>query len=177
MTKTPTGNDNADYSLEDCIVRFKDLPQRRSTFRPLDMKVSKYERERYSVVGRGAEGTTKGKKTAEVKDFSIVYLKLDPGKAVGEHAHATSEVFIPLTGRWEVGIGGETTILEPFDVISVPPDSMHSLVNVSDEPAFLMAVNAGGAGAPIQWAHQVLEEVRATGSEASKLEKPPAETR
>jgi quercetin dioxygenase-like cupin family protein len=166
-----------DYTLEDCIVRFRDLPQRRSTFRPLDMKVAKYDRERYSVVGRGAEGSSKGKKTSEVKDFSVVYLKLDPGKAVGEHAHDTSEVFIPLTGRWEVGIGGETTILEPFDVISVPPHTMHSLVNVSDEPAFLMAVNAGGSGAPIQWARQVLDEVRATGCEPSELERPPAEAR
>ena len=137
----------ADYKLEDCIVRFSDLPQRRSTFRPLDMQVAKYERQRYAVVGRGAEGSSKGKKTAEVKDFSIVYLNLDPGKAVGTHAHASSEVFVPLTGRWEVGIGGETTILEPFDVISVPPGVMHSLVNVSDLPALLMAVNAGGSGA------------------------------
>ncbi len=163
--------------LEDCIVRFKDLPERRSTFQPLDMKVAKYDRERYSVVGRGAEGSSKGKKTAEVKDFSIVYLKLDPGKAVGTHAHDTPEVFIPLTGRWEVGIGGVTTILEPFDVISVPPNAMHSLVNVGSEPAFLMAVNAGGSGAPIQWARQVLDEVRATGHMAAELEKPPAEAR
>lgn len=168
-----TQPESAGYGLEDCIVRFKDLPQRRSSFRPLDMQVPKYERERYSVVGRGAEGTAKGKKTAEVKDFSIVYLKLDPGKAVGEHAHATSEVFIPLTGRWEVGIGGETTILEPFDVISVPPDAMHSLVNVSDQPALLMAVNAGGSGAPIQWARAVLDEVRATGHVAPETERPP----
>ena len=167
----------ADYALEDCIVRFRDLPQRRSTFRPLDMKVAKYDRERYSVVGRGAEGSSKGKKTSEVRDFSVVYLKLDPGKAVGEHAHDTSEVFIPLTGRWEVGIGGETTILEPFDVISVPPNVMHSLVNVSDEPAFLMAVTGGGSGAPIQWARQVRDEVRATGHAAPETEKPPAEAR
>ena len=88
-----------DYELEDCIVRFKDLPQRQSTFQPLDTKVPKYARERYAVVGRGAEGSTKGKKTAEVKDFSIVYVKLDPGKAIGTHAHATPEVFLPLTGR------------------------------------------------------------------------------
>jgi quercetin dioxygenase-like cupin family protein len=175
MTQPETAS--ADYKLEDCIVRFGDLPQRRSSFRPLDMQVGKYERERYAVVGRGAEGSSKGKKTAEVKDFSIVYLKLDPGKAVGTHAHATSEVFIPLTGRLEVGISGETTILEPFDVLSVPPNAMHSLVNVGNEPAFVMAVNAGGAGAPIQWARQVLDEVRATGSAVFETERPPGEAR
>ena len=177
MTPSASPAPKIDYDLEDCIVRFKDLPKRRSTFQPLDTKVPKYERERYSVVGRGAEGTTKGKKTAEVKDFSIVYVKLDPGKAIGTHAHATSEVFLPLTGRWEVGINGQTTILEPFDVISVPPNVMHSLVNVGDEPAFLMAVNAGGAGAPIQWAREVLDEVRAAGNHVSEMENPPAEVR
>jgi len=177
MAHTPADAPVIDYDLEDCIVRFKDLPQRKSPFEPIDMKVPKYARERYSVVGRGAEGSAKGKKTAEVKDFSIVYLKLDPGKAVGTHAHATSEVFLPLTGRWEVGINGQTTILEPFDVISVPPNVMHSLVNVSDQPAFLMSVNAGGAGAPIQWARQVLDEVRAVGVNAPEIERPPAEPR
>ena len=165
------------YTLEDCIIRFKDLPQRRSTFGPLDTKVAKYARERYSVVGRGAEGTAKGKKTAEVKDFSIVYVKLDPGKAIGTHAHATAEVFLPLTGRWEVGIHGETTILEPFDVIAVPPNVMHSLVNVGTEPAFLMSVNAGGAGAPIQWAKQVLDEVSAMGVDTAEVDSPPVELR
>jgi quercetin dioxygenase-like cupin family protein len=128
MGRTAAPPPTVTYGLEDCIVRFKDLPNRRSTFQPLDTTVPKYERERYAVVGRGAEGTTNGKKTAEVKDFSIVYVKLEPGKAIGDHAHATSEVFLPLTGRWEVGINGETTILEPFDIISVPPNVMHSLV-------------------------------------------------
>jgi quercetin dioxygenase-like cupin family protein len=173
MGRTAAPPPTVTYGLEDCIVRFKDLPNRRSTFQPLDTTVPKYERERYAVVGRGAEGTTNGKKTAEVKDFSIVYVKLEPGKAIGDHAHATSEVFLPLTGRWEVGINGETTILEPFDIISVPPNVMHSLVNVGDTTAYLMSVNAGGAGAPIQWARKVLDEVRAAGGKVSEMDYPP----
>ena len=51
---------------------------------------------------------------------------------------------------------------------------MHSLVNVGSEPAFLMSVNAGGAGAPIQWARQVIDEVRALGVNAPEIESPPA---
>ena len=162
-----------DFDLEDCIVRFRDLGDRRSTFRPLDMAVPKYDRERYAVVGRGAEGTSKGKKTAEVKDFSIVYVCVEPGKAIGTHAHATSEVFLPLSGKWEVGIGGEKTIMDAWDIIAVPPNVMHSLVNVGTEPAYLLSVNAGQSGAPIQWSKDVLEEVRQAGGEANEIDRPP----
>jgi len=158
-----------------CVIRFGELDGRRSTYRPADMQLSRYERERYSVVGRPAEGTVAGKRLGEATGFSVVYLKCEPGKGVGLHAHATPEVFIPMSGRWAVTLeGGERLELGPWDVISVPPDLMHGLVNLADEPAFVMAINPGHGGAPIRFAPALLAELREHGAVAAAEEVPGA---
>ena len=162
-----------DFSLEDCIIRFKDLGERRSSYQPVDTFLPRFQRDRYSVVGRGSEGTTKGKKTAEVKDFSIVYLRVEAGKGIADHAHNTSEVFIPLSGRWTATVGDKTTTLEAWDVISVPPSEMHSLINISGETAYVMTVNSGQAGAPTYFHKDILDEVRAAGGAVKDIDYPP----
>ena len=160
--------------LDDYIIRYKDLPERKSSFVPIDMFLPRFARERYSVIGRGAEGTTKGKKTSDVQGFSVVYLKIEPGKAIGSHAHDTSEVFIPLTGRWEADVEGQKTTLEPFDVISVPPKSFHGIVNVSSETGLIMTINSGTSGAPIHWDPKLLDEIKAAGGPVRETDYPPA---
>ena len=67
-----------------------------------------------------------------------------------------------------------TTRLEPFDVVSVPPDAMHGLVNVGSETGVAMAINEGKAGVPIQLAPELLSELRAMGHEISDVEYPPS---
>jgi quercetin dioxygenase-like cupin family protein len=161
--------------LEDCVVRFRDLAQHESPFHPFDMRLDRFDRRRYSVVGRPAEQKSATKSTHQVKEFSVVYISCEPGKGIGAHGHATAEVFIVLSGRWKVTLGAEAEReieLEPFDVISVPPDAMHGAVNVSDETAWLMAINAGHAGAPIRWAPKLVEEIRAMGKPVSESETP-----
>ncbi len=163
----------AESSLEDHIVRFRDLGERRSAYRPLDMLLERFERERYPVVGRGAETAGKGGRTAEVEGFSIVYLRIEPGKGIGAHAHDTAEVFIPLSGRWQATVDGQEALLEAWDVISVPPNRMHGLVNIGAEVAFVLTVNAGQAGAPIYFAPALLDEVRAAGGPVRDIDYPP----
>ncbi len=46
--------------LEANIIRFGDIGARKSAYRPRDMLLERFERERYSVIGRPAEGTTAG---------------------------------------------------------------------------------------------------------------------
>ena len=55
-----------------------------------------FERERYAVIGRPAEGTTAGTALGAVKAFSVVYLKCEPSKGLGSHAHASAEVIIVI---------------------------------------------------------------------------------
>ncbi len=159
--------------LEACIIRFGDLDARKSAFRPRDMLLPRFERDRFSVLGRPAEGSTKGTALGEVKAFSIVYLRCEPGKGIGSHAHASAEVFIPMSGRWEIDVEGTRTVLNPWDVISVASDVFHQAVNISDEPAYIMAINEGQSGSPIRLDPRLLAELAAAGHQVADPEYPP----
>ncbi len=164
--------------IEANVLRFRELPGREANWRPLDMELPRFERTRYAVAGRPREGTaTSGLDALEA--FNITYLKCAPGKGIGGHAHATPEVFIVMAGRWSVTLGpnGErSTILEPWDIISVPPDEMHGAVNISDQDGWIMTINAGHGGAKIRWAPAVLAELMARGVKVAAEEMPGEKT-
>ena len=159
--------------IEDCIIRYEDLGSRKSSYRPIDMVLPRFDRERYSVVGRGSEGTSKAKRTGDVEAFSIVYLKIASGNGVGAHAHATPEVFIPMSGIWEVEMEGRKTNVEPWDVIAVPPGVMHGLTNVGKTDAVIMAINGGHAGVPIYFEPALLDEIKRAGGNVREVDYPP----
>ncbi len=170
-----TDDHDTTADIERHVLRFRDLDGRESPWRPIDTMLSRFDRRRYSVIGRPAEGTGQGKSVDDIEAFNVTYLSCEPGKGIGGHAHATPEVFIPMTGRWSVTLGaegGQEVILEPWDIISVPPDEMHGAVNISDETGWIMTINAGHGGARIRWAPDLLEEVRALGVDVSDAEQP-----
>ncbi len=169
--------DKGDLNLEAHVLRFRDLAGRESSYRPIDMLLSRFERDRYSVVGRPAEQSGPRTPLAEVDAFNITYLKCAPGKGIGTHAHATPEVFIVMTGRWSVTLGVDAeqeTILEPWDIISVPPNAMHGAVNISKQDGWLMTINAGQGGAKLFWSPNLIEEIRSTGVQVEDTEIPGA---
>ena len=159
--------------LESCIIRFADLDKRKSGYRPRDMLLPRFERERFSVIGRPGEGSAAGKSTADVKAFSVVYLRCEPGKGLASHAHASAEVFIVMSGQWEIDVEGTKTLLRPWDVISVTPDVLHGARNIGDQPAYMMAINEGSAGVPIRLDPKILSEIRAAGHNVEDPEYPP----
>jgi quercetin dioxygenase-like cupin family protein len=159
--------------LEANIIRFDTIGARKSPFRPRDMLLERFERERYSVIGRPAEGSTAGTALGDVKAFSMVYLRCEPGKGIGSHAHASAEVFVVMSGQWEIDVEGTRTTLNPFDVISVPPNLFHEARNISDAPAVMMALNEGQTGVPIHLDPALLAEIRASGHVVSDPEYPP----
>ncbi len=163
---------SASESLEDHVVRFSQIEGQRSHYRPVDMALERFDRVRYSIVGRPGE-VINGKETSENVPFSITMLKVEPGRGAASHAHATPEVFVILSGKWEIGGEKETCTLDPFDVISVPPGVYHSLKNVGPEVAWILAVNAGQAGAPVHFSPDVLNELRKLGARAPAVEYPP----
>ena len=159
--------------LEKLIIRFKDLESRKSAFRPRDMLLKRFERDRFSVVGRPGEGSSIDKSSGAVDAFSVVYARCEPGKGIAPHAHDSSEVFIILSGTWEVSSGEARTRLQPFDVISVPPGAMHGLINVGTQTGLAMAINEGKAGVAIRLAPEILAELRANGHDVADVEYPP----
>ena len=167
--------DKSELDLEAHVLRFRDLAGRESSYRPIDMLLSRFERDRYSVIGRPAEQSGPPTPLDEVDAFNMTYLKCSPGKGIGTHAHATTEIFIVMTGRWSVTLGvdaGQETILEPWDIISVPPNAMHGAVNIGEEDGWLMTINAGKGGARLYWAPDLVEEIRSMGVAVEETEIP-----
>jgi quercetin dioxygenase-like cupin family protein len=159
--------------LEAGIIRFQDLDSRKSSFRPRDMLLPRFERDRYAVIGRPGEGSTKGTSLGDIDAFSVVYLRCEPGMGLASHAHQSAEVFIVMSGQWEIDVEGTKTVLNPWDVISVTPDVLHGARNISDQPAYIMAINEGRSGVPIRLDPTILAELHAAGHAVSDPEYPP----
>jgi uncharacterized RmlC-like cupin family protein len=82
--------------------------------------------------------------------FRLGIVTCPPGNGPGLHVHwRTHETFMALTGKWEViwgDKGEEKTVIEPFDLIAVPPEVTRTFVNISDEDAHLLVVIQGKKG-------------------------------
>ena len=161
--------------MEKYVVRYKDLPNRISPVRLLDMALPRFERKRYPVTGRSAEQNWSDKRVGEVESFNINFVSCEAGHGIGAHAHDADEAFVVLTGRWSVSFGeaGDREIeIAPFDMIAVPPNVMHGVTNISDSEALLIAVQGAHSGATIRWSPRVVEEARALGLDADAVEFP-----
>jgi uncharacterized RmlC-like cupin family protein len=79
--------------------------------------------------------------------FRLGIVTCPPGNGPGLHVHyKTHETFMALTGRWEIQWGDkgeETTMLEPFDLIAVPPKVTRRFVNRSESDAHLLVIIQG----------------------------------
>lgn len=71
----------------------------------------------------------------------------EAGDGPGLHVHwKTTETFMALSGRWKIRWGDEGQehiILDPFDMISVPPRVTRQFINVSDQDAHLLVIIQG----------------------------------
>jgi len=81
--------------------------------------------------------------------FRLGIVTCPPGNGPGLHVHyKTHETFLALTGKWEIQWGDkgeETILLEPFDLIAVPPKVTRRFVNVGSEDANLLVIIQGKA--------------------------------
>ncbi len=161
--------------IEAHVLRFENLDQRESPYRPIDMLLERFERKRYAVLGRPAEQKGEATPLDNVDAFNITYLKVEPGKGLATHGHPTPEAFIVMKGTWRITMGlnsEQETIMYPFDIISVPPNEMHGAEVIGEETGWMMTINAGHGGAKLFWPPDLLEELRAKGADVSDVEIP-----
>jgi mannose-6-phosphate isomerase-like protein (cupin superfamily) len=98
--------------------------------------------------------------------FHMSIVRCEPGRAAPLHNHLTQEVFVALTGSWEVfwgPVGQRKVVLEQWDTISVPPGVSRGFRNVSAEPAYLMGMASGKDPGMINWPDQVKSAALAVG--------------
>ncbi len=143
--------------METRVARFRDLMP---TDDYVDSAIPGCERTTLRVLGQ----TPGAPLAAEGFHMSIVHC--EPGKSAPLHNHLTQEVFVALTGRWEIfwGPQGQRSVfLEPWDTVSVPAGVSRGFRNVSTEPAYLIGMASGKDPGMINWPAPVRAAALAVG--------------
>jgi len=126
----------------------------------VDAAIPGCERSTYRVLG------IPGAAPLAAAGFHLNIVRCDPGKSAPLHNHLSEEIFVALTGRWQVfwGPQGERClVLEPWDTVSVPPGVSRGFRNVGPEPAYLMGLASGNDPGHINWPAQVRAAALAVG--------------
>jgi uncharacterized RmlC-like cupin family protein len=80
-------------------------------------------------------------------NLSVIIAECPPGDKPMLHAHFfTVEHFFCLSGRFRIRWGDEgehATVLEPFDMIAVPPGVCRDFTNIADHTAHLLVMITG----------------------------------
>lgn len=84
---------------------------------------------------------------SDAQSMIVAIVKCSPGQGPYLHAHYnTRENFMCLTGKFEIlwGDDGEhRTVLEPYDMIAVPPGVVRTFRNCSDGEALILGFIRG----------------------------------
>lgn len=81
----------------------------------------------------------------------VFIVVLDPGEAPPLHKHDdTEQIFYVLSGqgRLEIGREGEEHLVNPGDVVRIPPSTWHRVHCLGDTPLRYLAVDCFPAGRP-----------------------------
>lgn len=151
--------------MEKRTARFKDLTYSSQGY--LDTRIPAHKRDTYNVIGHGVtEDASLAPAITDAEDFNITYIGAEPGCGAALHDHPSVEVFIAMTGKWAI-IWGEKNeheiVIEPFDVVSVPPGIMRGFRNEGDEHGFIMAILGGSDAGKVFWPRNVVGEAEKTG--------------
>lgn len=143
--------------MEGRVARFKSLVP---TSDYVDSAIPGCERTTWRVLGHPPAAPL------QAEGFHMNLVRCDPGKSAPLHNHLTQEVFVALTGRWEVfwgPQGARSLVLAPFDTVTIPPGVSRGFRNIGAEPALLMGMASGQEPGFINWPPQVRAAALAAG--------------
>ena len=103
------------------------------------------------------------------ENFHLNIVRCEPGKSAPLHNHLTQEVFVALTGRWEMfwGPAGERSlVLEPWNTMLNPAGRFQRASEMSPpSPGYLMGMASGRDPGNINWPAQVRAAALSVGVE------------
>jgi mannose-6-phosphate isomerase-like protein (cupin superfamily) len=151
---------DANPTLEEMEARVARFTALRPTDDYVDAGIPGCERTTYRVLGSGQDAPLRA------EDYHLNIVRCAPGKAAPLHNHLTQEVFMPLTGTWEVfwgPKGARKLTLRPWDTVSIPAGVSRGFRNVGNEDAFLVGIASGRDPGRINWPEPVRAAARAAG--------------
>lgn len=151
---------DADPTVDEMEMRVARHAALRPTDAYVDARLPGCERTTYAVLGHGANAPL------EAEDFHLNFVRCAPGKAAPLHNHLTQEVFVALSGTWEVfwgPQGARSLRLGAWDTISIPPGVSRGFRNVGADDAWLIGIAGGREPGRINWPEPVRAAARAIG--------------
>jgi mannose-6-phosphate isomerase-like protein (cupin superfamily) len=152
---------DANPTLAEMEVRVARFTALAATDDYVDAGIPGCERTTYRVLGTQPEAPL------AAEEFHLNLVRCAPGKSAPLHNHLTQEVFIPLSGEWEVfwGPRGERSLrITQWDTISIPAGVSRGFRNVGTEAAMLMGIAGGRDPGNINWPESVRNAARAVGA-------------
>jgi quercetin dioxygenase-like cupin family protein len=132
------------------IARWAEIRRKGVPVMFIDSVLDGHYRMNYSVVGDTASENPDYEVAIDAPHlFQIGMFEAPPGNGPGWHTHAYVELFMPLTGKWRFVYGEDpddpeenvtAVVLEPWDIISFPPQLYRRFENASDANAVGFAV-------------------------------------
>jgi len=136
----------------------------------VDVLLPNHGREIFNILGPGVSENPSDVNLkpaiSGVPDFNLAYVRNKPGERGALHAHDTTEVFIPMSGRWQIIWGDEeehSLELEEGDVIAIPPGVFRCFKNIGTTEQWMLAILAGEKHGRLVWPKKVLDQVRDIG--------------
>jgi quercetin dioxygenase-like cupin family protein len=65
-------------------------------------------------------------KSVHLDNVMMTYMQFAPGSILGEHKHPHEQLTTIIAGKLELTVGEQTQLMEPGDVVTVPPNILHS---------------------------------------------------
>lgn len=151
--------------LEGRVARFAELEPSEALF--VDTVIPGYARTIWSIIGPNV-GENRSAQVVAIppEDFNLAVVEAEPGNGSALHTHTTVEVFMALSGRWQIFYGENEeheTFLERWDVCSVPAGVWRGFRNAGSSPAKLLAIVGGTDAGRLTWAPSVLTEAERRG--------------
>ena len=121
------------------------------------------------VIGHGmSEDRGHGAPVAGPHGFSVEWLRIPPGNAVGRHRLAEKQVVIVFSGAMDITLnaaGAAVAVrVEAGEVFSVPGGAWRVLAAAGEGPVEATLVTAGDQRKRIVWAPEVAEAALAAGT-------------
>lgn len=142
------------------VIRFDELTPNWRAFP--ESHLPENHRGFYQYIGPGASDNPMSA-VAHGQNFSFGIVVAGPGRGAPLHAHTTEEVFVALSGTWQVYWGEpedqQVLTLEPYDAITVPAPVMRGFRNADRSDGFLLALLGGGTPPPPIYHPTVLEQI------------------
>lgn len=83
-----------------------------------------------------------GRSVVATADSAVLFLyTFKPGQAMTDHTHPFSAEFITVvSGEAVITINTETVVAQVDDVVVVPPEAVHSIVNQTENPLLVTSL-------------------------------------